>query len=134
MKQNTQRMLIPVLLVSFLILPQSQGTGAEPLSSSIEFNRDIRPILSKNCYACHGPDAKSRATKMRLDQRESAIAKNKKGTSPIVPGKPNESELIRRVSSHDETEQMPPKETGNQLTKEQIATLSRWIAEGASYA
>src|SRR5438874_544890 len=82
----------------------SRAKAAEPLSSSVEFNRDIRPILSKNCYACHGPDAKSRTTKMRLDQRESAVAKNRKGKAPIVPGKPDESELIRRVSSDDETE------------------------------
>src|SRR5262249_39060083 len=98
-----------------------------------DFNRDIRPILSKNCYACHGPDSKSRTTKMRLDKRESAITKHKSGDAPIVPGKPDESELIRRVSSHDETVHMPPKETGIRLTPAQIAALNRWIAEGANY-
>src|SRR5262245_7898254 len=110
--------------------PPSNAADAKP---AIDFNRDIRPILSKNCYACHGPDAKSRTTKMRLDQRESATAKNKKGKAPIVPGKPDESELIRRVSSKDEADHMPPKETGIQLAPEQIATLTRWIAEGANY-
>jgi hypothetical protein len=103
-------------------------------NSAIDFNRDIRPILSKNCYACHGPDSKGRSTKMRLDKRESAVAKHKSGDAPIVPGKPEASELIRRVRSNDETEQMPPKETGIRLTAEQIDKLSRWIAEGASYA
>jgi hypothetical protein len=116
-----------------LFLPSllhAQNPGAKP---NVEFNRDIRPILSKNCYACHGPDSKSRTTKMRLDKRESAITKHKSGDAPIVPAKPDESELIRRVGSDDETVRMPPKETGNRLTPEQIATLKRWIAEGANY-
>jgi hypothetical protein len=109
------------------------ASAGEP-KPPVDYNRDIRPILSKNCYACHGPDAKSRSTKMRLDHRESAVAKNKKGIAPIVPGKPEASELIRRVSTDDESDQMPPKETGNRLTPEQIATLKRWIAEGANYS
>src|SRR2546427_5941068 len=111
-----------------------QLANAADARSSIDFNREIRPILSKNCYACHGPDAKSRTTKMRLDHRDSATAKDKKGKAPIVPGKPDESELIRRVSTKDEADHMPPAETGIQLTPVQIATLTRWVAEGASYA
>ncbi len=115
----------------FLLAPY---TVAADHKSTIDFNRDIRPILSKNCFACHGPDSKSRATKMRLDKRESAIARQKSGDAPIVPGKPEASELIRRVSSSDETLHMPPKETGIQLTPEQIDALKRWIAEGATFA
>src|SRR5438105_7815815 len=99
----------------------ARGADASDRRSPIDFNRDIRPILSKNCYACHGPDAKSRTTKMRLDKRESATAKNKKDKAPIVPGKPDVSELIRRVSTKDEADHMPPAETGIQLTPQQIA-------------
>src|SRR5262245_65608744 len=110
-------------LVGPALLGLSTRSAAADSKSSVDFNRDIRPILSKNCYACHGPDAKSRTTKMRLDQRESATAKNKKGKAPIVPGKPDESELIRRVSSKDEADHMPPKETGHQLAPEQIAQV-----------
>src|SRR5437660_4278444 len=119
-----------LILVGLFSVP---GRAADT-KAPIDFNRDIRPILSKNCYACHGPDAKSRTTKMRLDKRESATAKNKKGKAPILPGKPDESELIRRVSTKEEADHMPPAETGIQLTPVQIATLTRWIAEGASYA
>jgi hypothetical protein len=100
---------------------------------NLDYNRDILPILSKNCYACHGPDSKSRTTKMRLDKRESAIAKHKSGDAPIVPGKPEASELIRRVKSEDEADHMPPKETGIRLSPEQIDKLSHWIGEGANY-
>src|SRR5260370_34438830 len=96
-------------LHTFLYFLHSHADAADA-KSVVDFNSDSGPILSKNCYACHGPDAKSRTTKMRLDQRESAIARKKDGTAPIVPGKPNESELIRRVSSNDESDQMPPKD------------------------
>ena len=129
---------IPLRLIALLFglacplaLSRSQAADGK---APVDYNRDIRPILSKNCYACHGPDAKSRTTKMRLDKRESATAKNKKDKAPIVPGKPDVSELIRRVSTKDEADHMPPAETGIQLTPQQIAALTRWIAEGASYA
>ena len=121
-------------LIGWTFSGSSTPSVAGDSKASIDFNRDIRPILSKNCYACHGPDAKSRTTKMRLDKRESAVAKNKKGEAPVVPGNPEASELIRRVSCNDENDRMPPQETGNRLTPEQIATLKRWIVEGASYA
>src|SRR2546421_6688241 len=92
-------------------------------AGTVEFNRDIRPILSKNCFACHGPDKSHRASKMRLDERASAIARLRGGGAPIVPGKPDASEVMRRVTSHDEAEHMPPPETGNKLTAKQIKTL-----------
>lgn len=107
---------------------------AEPKPARIDFNRDIRPILSKNCYACHGPDNAHREAKLRLDQREVAISKLKRGTHAIVPGSAEQSELIRRITTTDEAAHMPPKETGNQLTPLQIDVLRRWISEGAAYA
>jgi hypothetical protein len=111
----------------------SRADAADP-KAPVDFNRDIRPILSKNCFACHGPDSGHRATKWRFDKRESATAKLKSGGAPIVPGKPDESEMIRRVTAVDEDERMPPKETRNRLSPGQIATLRHWIEHGAPYA
>ena len=92
----------------------------------LEFNRDIRPILSENCFLCHGPD--KQRSGLRLDQPEVALEK-----LAIVPGKPGESELVRRITSDDPEERMPYKDSNRSLTQEQIDTLTRWIAEGAEY-
>jgi hypothetical protein len=97
--------------------------------AEVTFNDDIRPILSDKCFFCHGPDAANQKADLRLDTFEGAI---KDGA--IVPGKPLESELILRVSSHDPDEHMPPPEAKiGLLTKEEIATLTEWIATGAKY-
>ncbi|MFT3882199.1 MAG: PSD1 and planctomycete cytochrome C domain-containing protein [Gemmatales bacterium] len=96
--------------------------------TAIQFNRDIRPILSENCFACHGPDAHQRKAKLRLDVRESAVDKH-----AIVPGKVAESQLIERVKSINPEEHMPPEKSGKKLTKQQIELLSRWIEQGAKY-
>ena len=104
--------------------------GSRPAQSAdpVEFNRDIRPILSENCFFCHGPDKKHRDSGLRLDIRDEALAKE-----AIVPGKPEESELIDRITSDDEFERMPPKKSTKRLTKAQKSLLQRWIAEGAEY-
>ncbi len=94
----------------------------------IAYNRDIRPILADNCFACHGPDSASRKADLRLDQREAAL-----GAMAIVPGKPEESALIERILSEDPEMVMPPPATKKQLSAEQKALLSRWIGEGAEY-
>lgn len=99
----------------------------------LRYNRDIRPILSDNCFRCHGFDKNTREADLRLDTAEGAFAERDGGVMPIVPGKPDESELLRRVESADEDERMPPVDTHQVLAKEQIATLRRWIAEGAEY-
>ncbi len=97
------------------------------------FNRDIRPILSDKCFFCHGPDPKKRDSGLRLDIREETL-KERDGIFPIVPGKPDESDLCVRIASHDRDEQMPPpKSKLTPLTPVQIATLRQWIAEGAPY-
>src|SRR5690606_24636008 len=93
----------------------------------VDFSAQIRPILSENCFHCHGPDSGSREADLRLDVRESAVA------SAIVPGQPDESELIRRITSSDESERMPPADSDRSLSPEQIDLLSRWVAEGANY-
>jgi hypothetical protein len=106
----------------------SAGLVAAP----IEFNRDIRPILSDQCFRCHGFDAKTRKADLRLDDRDAAIAEND-GFRAIVPGKPTESEMIVRIFSSDPDEVMPPPDSHKTLTLEQKDMLKRWIAEGAPY-
>jgi hypothetical protein len=102
--------------------------------AKVDFNRDIRPILSDNCFACHGPDARQRKAKLRLDIREGALAKLRGGDRAIVPGKIEESTLFERVSADDPGQRMPPAKTGKQLTAQQIELLRRWIEKGAPYA
>src|SRR5436309_13727921 len=92
----------------------AQAAAADPAAGKIDFNRDIRPILSNTCAKCHGPDAAQRkggADGLRLDVREDAVA-DLGGYAAIVPGRPEKSELIRRITSKDATDQMPPKESG----------------------
>src|SRR5713226_8157993 len=97
-------------------------------SSKISYNRDIRPVLSDNCFFCHGPDQKKRKAKLRLDIREEALAKN-----AFVPGAPDKSELIRRVFTTDTDDLMPPPASHKTLTLAQKQLFRRWIAQGAEY-
>src|SRR5687768_14842084 len=103
------------------------SSAAEPLS----YNRDIRPILSDNCFECHGP-AKQKAG-LRLDVREVATAVLKSGMTAIVPGKADESEVMLRILAKDPDDRMPPADSGHTLTSAQKEVLRRWIAEGAEY-
>ncbi len=108
------------------------ATTAEAVEK-VRFNRDVRPILSGNCFFCHGPDEKKREAHRRLDTREGALAESD-GVRAVVPGQPDASELLARVISHDKDELMPPpKSKKPPLTAAQIATLRQWIAEGAEY-
>ncbi len=119
------------LTVSTLLALAAVSPAAVPDKPG--YNRDIRPILSNNCFYCHGPDEKKREAKLRLDVRENALAEHDSGHA-IVPGKPDESELLSRILSHDKDEVMPPpKAKKAPLTTEQIATLRRWIEQGATY-
>ena len=103
----------------------SATIAADP---SIQYNRDVRPILAEACFKCHGPDSASRAAHLRLDQHDAAAA-----AGAIVPGKPDESEAIRRVESTDADEVMPPPAQQRQLTAPQKALLRRWVEAGAEY-
>lgn len=96
--------------------------------SKIDFNRDIRSILSDKCFACHGPDTTKLKGKLRLDVRDLAV---KKGA--IVPGKPADSELVRRIDAADAEERMPPPKSNKTLTAAEKDLLKRWIAAGADY-
>src|SRR5687768_8694278 len=102
-----------------------------------DFNRDIRPILSDKCFRCHGPDEQERKGGehgLRLDLAKGALEDLGGGAFAIVPGKPEKSELIARITSSDEEEIMPPRKTGKSLTKTEIELLRTWIASGGSYA
>ncbi|HEY1785759.1 MAG TPA: PSD1 and planctomycete cytochrome C domain-containing protein [Pirellulales bacterium] len=105
--------------------------AAEP--GSVDFARDVRPILGRHCFKCHGPDDAGRQASLRLDRREAAMAAAESGAIAIVTGKPLESELIRRTASDKADEVMPPPEAKNPLSAAERETLSRWIAEGAEY-
>ncbi len=98
----------------------------------VAFNRDVRPILAENCFACHGFDAKARKAKLRLDVPEGAFA-DRGGTVPIKPGDPGHSALWARITSADPAEVMPPPRTHRRLTAAQKETLRRWIEQGAPY-
>ncbi|HEY1603271.1 MAG TPA: DUF1553 domain-containing protein [Pirellulales bacterium] len=95
----------------------------------IQFNRDVRPILSDKCFHCHGPDAKKREADLRLDVRDVAVT-----AGAIVPHKPDESALLRRITSSDDDERMPPNAAKlERLTEPEVQTLRRWIEQGAEY-
>ena len=98
-------------------------------AEKLKYNRDVRPILAENCFACHGPDSAARKADLRLDQRDQAIE-----LEAIVPGKPDTSEAITRIYlSADEDGVMPPKKSHKTLTPAQKDILKRWVAEGAVY-
>jgi hypothetical protein len=101
---------------------------------TIDFNRDIRPILSNNCYQCHGFDDEGRAAEMRLDTFEGATAQREDGSFAIVPGKSAESLVIERITHDDADLRMPPPDSGKELSAAQIELLRRWIDGGAKYA
>jgi mono/diheme cytochrome c family protein len=103
--------------------------AAEPSSPTLDFNRDIRPILAENCFYCHGQDANKRQADLRLDVRESAIA-----AKAIVPRDLAASELAKRIHSTDPDQQMPPPKSNRRLTDAQRKMLERWIEEGAMFA
>ena len=100
---------------------------------TVDYNRDIRPLLSENCYTCHGPDSEKRKAGLRLDLRDAALSELKSGNHAIVPGDAAKSELVARITTRDDDDRMPPLKTGKTLKPEQIQTLQKWIAEGAQW-
>ncbi len=124
-----------IALVLLAAVPGLLGISARANgATSADFNRDIRPILTENCYKCHGPDEGARKAGLRLDVRPDPLKPAKSGRTPIVPGAPERSELIARVTAQDPRKRMPPPASGKSLTAAQIDDLRRWITEGAPYA
>ncbi len=115
------------LLVIFCL-----GPAVARADAPVDFNRDVRPILSETCFQCHGPDQKKRKADLRLDTKD-GLFKQADGYANIVPGKLDESELYVRIASDDEAERMPPPKSGKTLTKSQVDTIKRWIEEGAEW-
>ena len=113
------------------------SASAEPIPEQIEFNRDVRPILSNTCFKCHGPDTEANQSKLRLDLRDLAIKPhvNKAGRTitGIVPGKPAESEVWMRLTSSDPVKIMPPPDALHQVTEQDREVIKRWIEQGAEY-
>lgn len=110
------------------IVTGADWSVAGPGDRSVEYNRDIRPILAENCFACHGPDSASRKADLRLDQRDAAVK-----AGALTPGDLDGSELIQRIHSDDRDEVMPPPSTKKTLTAQQKQLLKRWVESGAEY-
>jgi hypothetical protein len=117
---------VGAFVLSSVYAQSPPAAAAQP--AKVDYNWDVRPILSDNCYRCHGPDAKARMAGMRLDQADSAYAK------AIVPGKPEASKLIARITAADPTQRMPPPRASSKpLTPAEIATLAEWVRQGAEF-
>lgn len=119
-----------LLLVIPVLLAADSSFAAE---RKVDFNRDIRPILSDKCFACHGPDDNKREAGLRLHTQDGIVAKLESGASAVVPGKPAESSLVARITSTNPDELMPPPSTGKKLTPGQIDLLRRWVEQGAPF-
>jgi hypothetical protein len=121
--QQSMRFLISFLLGSL---------AAFPAPPTVDFSRDVRPILSDNCFQCHGPDEKHRMAGLRLDTKDGAFAHTRNG-SVIVPGDPGKSLLFERINHAEKARKMPPPMSDRELTPKQIEVVRRWIEEGAKW-
>ena len=115
-----------------LIIGFAGSIGFGQLAVAADFNRDIRPVLSRNCFACHGPDDKARKADLRLDIRGGALAE-RNGVPAVLPGDRGKSELFARITTADSDDRMPPEESGHNLTLEEINKIGEWIDGGAPY-
>ena len=125
---------LATFVCSFRFWRGSRSFRLPLLSGPVDFNRDIQPILSNKCYPCHGPDDGKREAGLRLDDAKIATGKLESGAVAIVPHKPDASELIRRVTSSDEDERMPPAKFGKPLSNDEITALRKWVEQGAGFA
>lgn len=123
---------LPTFLAWAATLALIPGAHANPVDS-VDFLRDVRPILSSHCFKCHGPDEATRKGRLRLDQREDALRPARSGEPAIVPGHPDRSELLVRIFTENEDDLMPPSATKHPLSAAQKDTLKRWIEQGAEY-
>ena len=120
MKPHTQTSLLSIILIVTVNLP------GRARAQQIEFNRDIRPILSDRCFHCHGPDSATRKGDLRLDQQDAAL-------TVLTPGSVTKSELIARITHQEADQRMPPPDSGRKLTESEIELLRRWVEQGAQW-
>src|SRR5438270_6666645 len=111
-----------------VLLAAALGRASAGAAEKPQYNRDVRPILAENCFACHGPDSASRKAGLRLDRRADAIE-----SGVLVPGKAGESEIVKRINQANPNQVMPPVKSHKKLTQQQKDTLRRWIDAGAEY-
>src|SRR5438094_9075257 len=105
-------------LFGTLVAAQAGG-ASDTAPPAVDFSRQIRPLLSENCFACHGPDENKRKAKLRLDTKQGAFAPLRDGSFAIIPGKPGESRLIERITAEEDAQRMPPVKSGKHLTAPQ---------------
>lgn len=131
-----QGLFLQLVAILSIFLGVSESFGKEsltqPLPEKVQFNRDIRPILSENCFQCHGPDENQRKADLRFDEQESAFA-DLGGYRAIEPGKPKKSELFKRITASEPRLLMPPRKIDKKLTPYQVALIQRWIEQGATW-
>jgi hypothetical protein len=120
-----------LVALALLVAPWKPAAAGGP--DALDYNRAVRPILSNNCFKCHGPDEAERKAGLRLDLRESALVSEYGGKKVVVPGKPAESALLDRIEAPADGKPMPPPSSGKKLTPAEKEVLRRWIAEGAEY-
>src|SRR5688572_30119590 len=118
---------IPVLLICLTVFA-SIAAAEPPAEKPVSFMRDVRPILAKHCFKCHGPDEHDRKGDLRLDTQDAAFAAN-----AFVPQKLDESEAFKRITSTEKDERMPPPDSAPPLSEEQIQVIRRWIEQGAKW-
>lgn len=134
------RIPLVAVLVVFTVVAGRHVAQAEPgrqageIPAKIDFNRDVRPILSKSCFSCHGRDDASREAGLRLDVRADAISKLDSEKTAVFPGHPSRSALIERITTADADLRMPPVDAGKKLSTKEVRILKRWIEQGAKYA
>lgn len=120
-------------LIVFFLAGALMAQSSAPVDAKVEFNFQIRPLLSDRCFPCHGPDAKTRMAGLRLDRKEEAFKVAKSGLQVIHPGNPARSEMVRRILSKDPAVQMPPSWSTLSLTGDEADLIRRWVEQGAEY-
>ena len=119
-------------LIAAMALVSGMLPPADDLPVTVRFNRDIRPLLSDNCFFCHGPDAAQRKSDLRLDTKEGLLGKPGEGGT-VVPGKPEISDLLARLRETDATKKMPPPKSAKKLNEREIRLIEKWVAQGANF-
>ena len=128
--RTPRRPLLAAITFALIFAPRARG---DDRPRRVDFDREVRPILADKCFACHGPDEGARKAGLRLDVREEALEPAESGFPAIVPGKPDESPLVRKISDPTITKPMPPRKSGKTLSHAEKQTLRDWIAQGAEY-